>query len=235
MPLGTCGAPLVLVGWRASPPPSTRLLLVRLGSRSGARRPGDGLVLPLFAARFIDARLESPAWPRWRVVLGGLGVAALLQWHVKEGVLSAHHQRRSEMGDVTAHGTSAPCSTAAGSSTLWPRRRSRRVARLDRAHRSAGRRDVGIAQARPRVLPRAPLKASLHRGAAAARAQRLQVCPMMLAAYVPLVAPFGRAGVRATHLLVVIIGAMSGLCCSASACCGVTPCSIPTPISFPPR
>lgn len=63
-----------------------------------------GIACVMLAARRLAAKREWREWPKPLVQLAMLGIMLLLAWHFKEGLMSAHRQRHSEMGDIHVRG-----------------------------------------------------------------------------------------------------------------------------------
>ncbi len=193
----------------------------------GVARGGFVVVLLglLWLARALGARLTPTAWPRGLVAVSGLGAAVLLQWHFKEGLLSAQHARHSEMGDIHARAvplllaghTPWHLGTVLDSGSFKGLVGSPEVTACRTSSRPPTEAEIDELWASPR--PGLELFPERLEASDCAEARRLLALsgykygPVMLAAYLPLVAPFGRAGVYVTHLvfLLAIIGAMAVL------------------------
>lgn len=172
-----------------------------------------GLLGWLALARNFGKRFPPTSWPTALTLVATVGIGFLIQWHIKEGVLSIHHQRHSEMGDIHAraavllshHTTPWHFGTVLDSGTFNGSIRSPEVERCRQGAQAPTAAQIEAmwdsAESGQALFPSGIESADCLSAKKQLALSGYKYGPVMLALYLPLVMPWGRGGVYATHLV----------------------------------
>jgi len=183
-----------------------------------------GAIVAALLGLMLGARalgMRSAPWPRWLLVLASVGVAFLLYWHFKEGLLSTVRQRRSEMGDIhvravklLTHGVNPwAFGTVLESSALHYLIVAPEVVacRTSVTPSEETQHEVWESERRgDELFPERINEPGCEQAKKILAVVGYRYGPVMVASYVPLVLAVGRGGEYLTHLLflLAILGAM---------------------------